>query len=581
MPGTVQEPRTELVPGGAPAPSDRRPPRRSITDLLAGRATNTTVFGRRVADVIAELRRRTVPNHWTNLFGVVTLACIIVLSVTGVLLMFWYTPSSDLTTYTGGYVPLHGAEVSKAFASTMHITFDVPGGLLIRQAHHWAGLLLPASIIMQILTTFFTGAFRRPRRGSWVLLCLIFIVALAGGWSGYALPDDMLSGTGLRITEGIALGVPIIGTWLSFLLFGGEFPGQIIENLYPLHVAIVPALLIALVAVRGFAAWRHGPPQFPGRGRTEQNIVGVPVLPTAAARAGGLMLIVTGLLLLISAVVTVNPIWLYGPASPADAGAGSQPDWYTGFLDGALRLVPAGWEFVWLDRTWTLAILVPLGVVTVFLLLVLVYPFVEEWISGDHRDRHLLDRPRNAPTRTGIGVAAIVFYGTLWIAASADLISTHFSVTFEGVITVLQVTLVLGPAIGFFIAKRVCLALQRKDHEVLVHGFETGRIVRLPGGEYIEVHQPVSEAERWRIGVVDAPRALVLRPDERGRLHLLQRVRVRLSRFFFEDRIEVDASAGTHVDAPDVADAVEGDASVETSGELTAAGRHNESPIRS
>ena len=450
----------------------------------------------------------------------VTLACIVVVSVTGVLLMFWYTPSSDLTTYTGGYVPLHGAEVSKAFASTMRITFEVPGGLLIRQAHHWAALLLPASIIMQILTTFFTGAFRRPRRGMWVLLFLIFIVALAGGWSGYALPDDMLSGTGLRITEGIALGIPIVGTWLSFLLFGGEFPGQIIENLYPLHVAVVPALLIALVAVRGFAAWRHGPPQFPGRGRTEQNIVGVPVLPTAAARAGGLMLIVTGLLLLISAVVTVNPIWLYGPASPGDAGAGSQPDWYTGFLDGALRLVPAGWEFVWLDRTWTLAILVPLarrdGLPAARARLPVRRGVDHAATTATTTCSTARATPRPAPA---IGVAAIVFYGTLWIAASADLISTHFSVTFEGVITVLQATLVLGPAIAFFITKRVCLALQRKDHEVLVHGFETGRIVRLPGGEYIEVHQPVSEYERWRIGVVDAPRALVLRPDERGRLH--------------------------------------------------------------
>ncbi len=408
---------------------------------------------------------------------------------------------------------------------------------------------------MQILTTFFTGAFRRPRRAMWVLLFLIFIVALAGGWSGYALPDDMLSGTGLRITEGIARGIPLVGTWLSFLLFGGEFPGQIIENLYPLHVAIVPALLILLVAVRAFAAWRHRPPQFPGLGRSEQNIVGVPVLPTAAARAGGLLFIVIGLIMIISAVVTVNPIWLYGPASPGDAGAGSQPDWYTGFLDGALRLVPAGWEFVWLDRTWTLALLVPLGVVTVFLLLVLVYPFVEEWISGDHRDHHLLDRPRNTPTRTGIGVAAIVFYGTLWIAASADLISTHFSVTFEGVITVLQATLVLGPAIAFFITKRVCLALQRKDGEVLVHGFETGRIVRLPGGEYIEVHQPVSEYEVWRIGGVDAPRPLVLRPDERGRVTLLQRVRVRLSRFFFEDRIEVGTADAAHAAAVDASDA--------------------------
>ncbi|WP_157008232.1 cytochrome b [Agromyces laixinhei] len=542
MRSTVEEPRGEFVTGPGHRPDGRSPARTSVTDRLAGRAANTTIFGRRIGDVTAELRRRRVPSHWTNLFGVVTLACIVVITVTGVLLMFWYTPSSELTTYSGGYAPLHGAEVSKAFASTMHISFEVPGGLLIRQAHHWAGLLLPASIIMQLLTTFFTGAFRRPRRAMWVLLFLIFVVALAGGWSGYALPDDMLSGTGLRITEGIARGIPLVGTWLSFLLFGGEFPGQIIEYLYPLHVAVVPALLIALVAARALAAWHHRPPQFPGIGRTEQHIVGVPMLPNAAARAGGLMFIVTGLILLISALVTVNPIQLYGPASPTDAGAGSQPDWYTGFLDGALRLVPVGWEFVWLDRTWTLALLVPLAVVTAYMLLIVVYPFVEEWITGDHRDHHLLDRPRNAPTRTAIGVAAIVFYGTLWIAASADLISTHFSVTFEGVITVLQATLVLGPAAAFFIAKRVCLALQRKDHELLVHGFETGRIVRMPGGEYVEMHKPVSEHERWRIGSVDVPRPLELRPDERGRLTVARRVQVLLSRFFFEDRIEVRAS---------------------------------------
>ena len=525
-------------------PVDRHPPRRPITERLARGIRNTRLFGRRVGDVEAGLRRRTVPNHWTNLFGVVTLACIVVLMVTGVLLTFWYTPSSAITIYTGGYIPLVGAEVSQAFASTMRITFEIPGGLLIRQAHHWAGLLLPASIIMQILATFFTGAFRRPRRGLWVLLFLIFIVALAGGWSGYALPDDMLSGTGLRITEGIVLGIPLVGTWLKSLLFGGQFPGEIIEHLYPLHVFIVPALLIALVAVRAFAAWQHKPPQFPGRGRSERNIVGVPVLPTAAARAGGLFALVTGLLLLISAAVTINPIWLYGPASPGDAGAGSQPDWYTGFLDGALRLVPPGWEFVWLDRTWTLAILVPLAVVTAYLIAIAVYPFVEEWITGERREHHLLDRPRNAPTRTAIGVAGIVFYATLWIAASADLISTHFSVTFESVIGVLQVTVLVGPAIAFFITKRVALALQRKDQEVLLHGYETGRIVRLPGGEYIEVHEPISEYERWRITAVDTPRPLTLRPDERGQLTPARRIQVRLSRFFFEDRIVVGAPSG-------------------------------------
>jgi len=510
----------------------------STTDRLAARIGAVTIFGSRVADLHAEVRRRRVPSHWTNLFGIVTLACIVVVTITGLWLLFFYTPSSDTTTYAGGYAPLQGAEVSKAFASTMAITFDVPGGLLIRQAHHWAALLLPAAIIMQLLTTFFTGAFRRPRRGMWVLLFLVFLTALAAGWSGYALPDDLLSSTGLRITEGIALGIPVIGTWLASLLFGGSFPGEIIEHLYPLHVAVFPALLIALVVLRGLAAWRNGPPQFPGRGRTERNVVGVPLVPAAAARAGGLFLMVTGLLLLVAATVTVSPIWLYGPADPAAAGAGSQPDWYTGFLDGALRLVPPDWEFVWLDRTWTLAILVPLAVVGVYLLAVAAYPFVEEWITGDHREHHLLERPRNTATRTGIGVAGIVFYGVLWLAASADLIATQFSMSLETVIAALQATLLLGPVVGFSVARRICLGLQRKDRDALLHGFETGRIVRLPGGEYVEVHQPLSESERARITVTDAPRPAQLRPNARGALTLADRLRVRLSRFYFADRIE-------------------------------------------
>ena len=480
--------------------------------------------------------------------------------------MFFYTPSGDPTTYTGGYAPLHGAEVSQAFASTMRITFDIPGGLLMRQAHHWAALLLPASIIMQLLTTFFTGGFRRPRRGIWVLLFLIFIASLAGGWSGYALPDDLLSGTGLRITEGIALGIPVVGTWLASLLFGGPFPGRIIEHLYPLHVAIVPAVLAGLVALRTFAAWRAGPTQFPalaidassaGRGRKVSRdslspsvrnesitgnrtgtIVGVPLWPTAAARAGGLFLLVAGVLLGISASVTINPIQRHGPASSSDAGAGSQPDWYTGFLDGALRLVPSGWEVVLFDRTWTLAVLVPLAVVTAFLVAVAAYPFAEEWATGDRRDHHLLDRPRNTPSRTGVGVAGIVFYGVLWAAGSADLIATQFSVSVEGVIGALQLLLVVGPIVGFSLARRMCLGLQRRDRDVLAHGVETGRLVRLPGGEVVEVHRPIDAAERARIAPVEAPRALELRPDADGRTRTGRRVRVRMSPWFLADRAD-------------------------------------------
>jgi quinol-cytochrome oxidoreductase complex cytochrome b subunit len=515
-------------------PVERRP-RRSVSDRVAA-YLGATRCGRRASRLSAELRRRTVPNHWTNLFGVVTAACVVVLFGTGVVLMFFYTPSNEVVTYTGSYGPLHGAEVSKAFDSTMRVTFDVPGGLLVRQAHHWAALLLPAALILQMLSIFFTGGFRRPRRGGWVLLFFVFVSALAGGWSGYALPDDMLSGTGLRIVEGIILGIPFIGTDVSRLLFGGEFPGSVLANLYPVHLAVSVALVVLLL-VRGGLWYAKGSPQFAGEGRA------IPLVPNAARRGLGLGLVVSGILVLISATVTVSPIWLYGPSSPADASAGSQPDWYTGFLDGALRLVPPGWEFVWLDRTWTLALLIPLAAVTLSLTLVAVYPFLEEWIADDHRDHHLLDRPRDTPTRTGVGVAGLVFFGVLWLAGSADLVAVAFSLSIEGVIATLQVGVLVAPIIAFELARRVCLGLQRKDRELVLHGFETGRIVRLPGGEYVEVRQPISDVERQRLVSVAHQEPALLRPDARGRLTPARRLRARLSRFFFEDRIARPAVA--------------------------------------
>lgn len=532
-------------------PVNRRPRRPSITQRLSAHVRHRSPLGRKLAQTAAELHDRRVPKHWTNLFGVVSLACVTVLMLTGLFLMFFYTPSSDLVTYRGGYPLLEGAQMSKAFQSTLAISFDVPGGLLMRQAHHWAALLLPASLIMQLAVLFFTGGFRRPRRGSWVALFLIFVVALVGGWSGYALPDDMLSGTGLRIVEGIVLGIPLVGTWASFLLFGGEFPGEIIAHLYPIHVLIVPAALIGLLAVRIILSYVHKPPQLAGPGRTEENVVGEPMLPNAAVKAGGLFSIVGGVLILISATVTINPVWLYGPAAPGDASAGSQPDWYTGFLDGALRLVPPGWEIEVLVRTWTLAILIPLGVVTAYLALVMLYPFIEEWVTNDRREHHILDRPRNRPTRTGIGAAGVVFYGVLWGAGSADVVAAHFRLGLEGVVSFYQVMLLAGPIIAFTITRRVSLALQKKDRSIALHGFETGRIIRLPGGEYIEAHQPVTSYEQWRLVAQEGPRPFAPRPDEDGHLTLMQRVRGYLSRFFFEYQLQpVVRSELAHAERP-------------------------------
>lgn len=516
--------------------------RASLTDRLAGLAAATPA-GRRTGGLRAELAARRVTLRWSNLFGVIAAACVAVLFVTGFVLMFVYAPTSDRVVYDGPYAPLAGVEMSKALQSTLAISFELPGGLLLRQAHHWAALLLPAALILQLAVSFFTGAFRRPRRLSWVLLFGLLIVALIGGWSGYALPDDMLSGTGLRIVEGIVLGIPVVGTWLSWLLFGGEFPGRIIEHLYPIHIAVVPVLLVLLYLARARLAYRGRP----ARSAEAEPSVGLPVWPDVAVRAGGLLSIVAGALVLISATVTVSPIWLYGPSSPGDASAGSQPDWYTGFLDGALRLVPPGWEVEWLGRTWTLAIIVPLIVVGLFLAAVAAYPFIEEWLSGDSAEHDLLDRPRNAPTRTGLGVAGIVFYGALWGAGSADLVATHFHVSVEAVVHAYQAAVLLGPIVAFVVTRRVCLALERKDREILLHGYETGRIVRLPGGEYVEVHGQVNAHERYRLAGPAQAHPFEARPRPDGRLRLADRLRARASRFFFEDRVTpVGADAGDH-----------------------------------
>ncbi|WP_231946291.1 cytochrome bc1 complex cytochrome b subunit [Auraticoccus monumenti] len=451
--------------------------------------------GGRLGRLVARLRARAVPNRWSGYLGVVSGASLGVLLVTGVVLMVFYDPSSALVRYHGSYEPLRGVEVSEAYASTLRISLDLRGGLVLRQAHHWAALVLPASVLLQLASLFFTGGFRRPRQWGWVLLVGVLLLAMVSGWSGYALPDDSLSGTGLRIVQGVALGVPVIGTWVTFVLFDGEFPGRIIENLYLVHLA-APALLVVLVVVRLRMAWRDGPAQLPGPGRSESTVVGLPLWPAATVRAGGMFLITTGLLVLMAGTMTISPVWLYGPASPAAASAGSQPDWYMGFLDGALRLVPPGWEVVWLGRTWTLAVLVPLAAVGVFFTLLISYPFLESRLTRDRQEHHLLDRPRHTPNRTGTGAAGITFYGALWAAASADVIATQFHVSFEGVIWVLRVVTVLGPLAAFVIARGACLALQDDDHELLAHGAESGRVVRDPGGGYSEIHRPVEGRRR-------------------------------------------------------------------------------------
>ena len=471
------------------------------------------------------------PDHWSFMLGEIALYSFLVVLLSGVYLTLFFKPSMVEVIYNGSYVPLKGIEMSEAYASTLDISFDVRGGLLIRQMHHWAALIFVAAIAVHMFRVFFTGAFRKPREFNWILGVGLATLALAAGFSGYSLPDDLLSGTGLQIARGIVQSIPIVGTWGAFLLFGGEFPGtDFISRLYGIHILLVPGLILALVTVHLMLVWTQKHTQFPGPGRTNNNVVGYPLMPVYMAKAGGFFFIV------------------FGICTPDQVSAGSQPDWYIGWLDGALRIMP-NLESYLFGYTISWNILIPAVIMPgiVFTALAL-YPFLEAWVTGDKREHHLLDRPRNTPTRTGIGVMAITFYGLLWIGGGNDIIATSFNLTINSITWFLRITIFVLPPIAFVVTKRICLALQRRDRDKLLHGYETGRVLRLPHGEFIEVHETINYKEMAVITSKSdiAPLPAPVKVDADGvanRKYRIQSLRAKLSNFFYADNITKPTTA--------------------------------------
>jgi ubiquinol-cytochrome c reductase cytochrome b subunit len=491
-----------------------------------------------VGGILKNFGRKVFPDHWSFMLGEVALYSFVILLISGTFLTFFYQPAMTEVIYDGAYVPLKGAQMSIAYASSLDISFEIRGGMLMRQAHHWSALLFVAAAGLHMLRVFFTGAFRKPREINWLVGFMLFILGMAAGFTGYSLPDDLLSGNGLRIIDGMIKGIPVIGTTTSSFLFGGEFPGtEIVARLYGLHILLVPALILIFIAIHLFMVIIHKHTHYSGPGRTDENVVGYPLMPVYVAKAGGFFFIVFGVVMAISATFTINPIWNYGPYDPSPVSAGTQPDWYIGWLDGALRLAPSNLDVSIFGYTYPFGVLIPLVGSLVFLGLVAIYPFVEAWVTGDKREHHVLDRPRNAPVRTAIGAAGVTFYGVLWAAASTDLIAVFFQMSLNHVLTVMQIMLVAGPFAAYIITKRTCLALQRKDREIVLHGRETGRIVRLPHGEYIEVHEPLDKFEMYKLVDFKDYRPTVVRPNKYGKITVGTRLRAALSRVYFEDRI--------------------------------------------
>ncbi|WBB79949.1 cytochrome b N-terminal domain-containing protein [Micromonospora sp. WMMD882] len=451
-----------------------------------------------VSTPLRRVLNKVFPDHWSFLLGEIALFSFIVLLLTGVFLTFFFEPAMTEVIYNGSYAPLRGTPMSAAYASSLDISFDVRGGLIMRQMHHWSALLFMAAIVVHMLRVFFTGAFRKPRETNWIIGSLLFWIGFLAGFTGYSLPDDGLSGTGLRIASAIMLSIPVIGSWVTSSIFGGEFPGEIIiSRFYIAHVLLIPGLLLALIGVHVGLVFKQKHTQWPGPGRTNDNVVGERMFPRYVLKQGGFFMVVFGVIALLGGLFQINPIWLFGPYEAWVVSAASQPDWYVMMLDGSTRLMPA-WEinipigdgYVIPPLFWPTVVLpgILVGLSTL-------YPFVEARQLKDYRAHNLLQRPRDVPNRSGLGAMAIAFFLVLTLSGANDVIADKFQISLNAMTWAGRIGLLILPPLAYYVTYRICLGLQQHDREVLAHGVETGIIRRLPDGRFVEVHQPLSAAD--------------------------------------------------------------------------------------
>ncbi|HEV2440446.1 MAG TPA: ubiquinol-cytochrome c reductase cytochrome b subunit [bacterium] len=426
--------------------------------------------------------RKAFPDHWAFMLGEVALYAYLALVVTGVFLTFFFTASGEDVVYQGSYAPLRGERMSAAYASVLRLSFDVRSGLVMRQIHHWAALVFVAAIVAHALRVFFTGAFRRPRELNWLIGTGLLLLAMAAGFTGYSLPDDLLSGTGIRIAYSVLLSIPVVGTWAAFLFFGGEFPAPItIGRLLALHIMLIQAFILGALGLHLAIIWHQKHTQFRAPGRTEDTVVGSPLWPSYAMKSVGLGLAVVAVLAALGGLFQINPVWLYGPYDPTTVSSPAQPDWYVGWLEGALRLMP-DWEIRAFGHTvpepFFPGVLLPGLLFGAYAL----WPFIEQRVTGDRAVHHFLDRVRDAPGRSAVGAAGLAFMVLLTLAGSNDIMARFFSVPVETVTVVLRGVVLIVPAIAGWVTYIVCRELKAAEARPSArwHALRRG-----PGGGYV------------------------------------------------------------------------------------------------
>jgi ubiquinol-cytochrome c reductase cytochrome b subunit len=419
------------------------------------------------APLLRKAMRYLFPDHWSFLLGEVALYAFVVLILTGTYLALFFSDSTKQIAYHGPYKPLEGQQMSEAYHSVLDISTSVRAGLLIRQTHHWAADVFIAAIFLHLLRIFFTGAYRKPRELTYVLGLTILIVSLLEGYLGYSLVDDLLSGMGLAIGYGVAVSIPVVGANLAELIWHGPFPGTdaFFSRMYIAHVFLFPTLIALLLGAHlGLVALKHHTQFRAGPRQTERKLVGVPTFPGQTPRSLGLFLVVAGVLFLLGGLVQINPIWLWGPYHTYLSTNGAQPDWYLGWLIGGLRLVP-GFDVVIGNYTlipnpfWGGA-LFPM-VVFGFLFL---WPAMERrWISHDYGFHNLLERPRDAPLRTAIGMGVFTWVTMIFVAGGVDRVTVLFDLSYTSVIWVFRFAIWIVPVVVGLISHRVCVELQRGE----------------------------------------------------------------------------------------------------------------------
>ncbi|HEY6567420.1 MAG TPA: cytochrome bc complex cytochrome b subunit [Actinomycetota bacterium] len=447
---------------------------------------------------IARNLKKVFPDHWSFMLGELAMYSFVLLILTGTFLAFFYVASPDQMIYRGPYLPLQGRSVSLAYNSVLQLSFEVRAGLVMRQTHHWSALIFMAAIVAHMIRVFFTGAFRKPREMSWLMGVGLVTAGIGAGFTGYSLPDDLLSGVGLRIAYSIAQSIPFVGQWLANMFFGGEFPGDaLLPRLLTLHIFVIPLVILAMMSTHLAVVWHQTHTQFKGPGRAEDTVTGTPVWPKFALKSVGLAFVTFATLTLMGGIFQINPVWFYGPYVSYTGPSPSQPDWYAGWLEGLLRLWP-NWEFTIFGVTVGELFLPAIVVPGIMFTLLATWPFLEARFSKDHEWHNFAQKPREAPVRSALGAAAIGLMVVLFLAGSNDVLAKYLQIEVDTFNAVLKVLVFVLPVVVGFLTFMVCRDLRDRPRSP-VERPGTMTVRRTEDGGFEEIHEPGTHDE------VDAP----------------------------------------------------------------------------